>query len=356
MFGIVRPCRHRLCAPLRQSWMSHLCGLCLTLRDEHGHAARLATNYDGLLVSVLAQAQAPEGSPLRQAGRCALRRLARADVLDAQGEGARLSAAVSLLLAAGKMRDHVVDGDGVFAGRVSAAAGRRLADRWAHAGVQTSGAIGFDSSVLTLALDRQNEIEHASTRQGRLGPSLLEITEPTESCVAAAFAHTAVLAGKPHNAAALAEAGRHFGRLAHLVDAVEDLEADRASGAYNPLIATGTSVAEARRHCEGSALGIELAARDLDLADDRLVQALLVREVHRAVERTFAGPSVGGAGGFGGSGQYGPGEEPEQPPPGRQRGTGGGDDCCTLCACDCCVDASCCECGDCCEAADCCDC
>lgn len=56
---MVRPCRHGMCASLFKEWMAHLCGLCLTLRSEHGQSARLVTNYDGLLVSVLVEAQAP---------------------------------------------------------------------------------------------------------------------------------------------------------------------------------------------------------------------------------------------------------------------------------------------------------
>jgi hypothetical protein len=39
--------------------MAHLCGLCLTLRDLRGQNARFVTNYDGLLVSVLTEAQSP---------------------------------------------------------------------------------------------------------------------------------------------------------------------------------------------------------------------------------------------------------------------------------------------------------
>ncbi len=37
--------------------MAHLCGLCLALRGDHGQLARVVTNYDGLLVSVLTEAQ-----------------------------------------------------------------------------------------------------------------------------------------------------------------------------------------------------------------------------------------------------------------------------------------------------------
>lgn len=82
--------------------MAHLCGLCLTLRAEHGQAARLVTNYDGLLVSVLVEAQAPELSPRRKAGPCALRGMQTAEVVTARAQGARLAAAASLLLAAAR--------------------------------------------------------------------------------------------------------------------------------------------------------------------------------------------------------------------------------------------------------------
>src|SRR6516165_7199617 len=107
VFGIIRPCEHRLAGELREAWRAHLCGMCLSLRDDHGQLARLATNYDGLIISVLAEAQA-EGAPERRAaGRCALRRMRRADV--AAGDCARLAATVSLVLEAAKMRDHADD-------------------------------------------------------------------------------------------------------------------------------------------------------------------------------------------------------------------------------------------------------
>jgi hypothetical protein len=65
VFGIIRPCRHRLGGELGAAWQAHLCGMCLSLRDDHGQAARLATNYDGLVISVLVEAQA-EGEPQRR--------------------------------------------------------------------------------------------------------------------------------------------------------------------------------------------------------------------------------------------------------------------------------------------------
>ncbi|MYV97225.1 DUF5685 family protein, partial [Streptomyces sp. SID3343] len=90
MFGIIRPCRHRLSEKLQTEWMAHLCGMCLALRDDHGQAARVATNYDGLIISVLVEAQSerPTADGRRKAGPCPLRAMRRAEV--AMGEGARL--------------------------------------------------------------------------------------------------------------------------------------------------------------------------------------------------------------------------------------------------------------------------
>ncbi|MGX2998052.1 DUF5685 family protein [Streptomyces sp. JNUCC 64] len=284
MFGIVRPCRHRLGERLSEEWLAHLCGLCLALRGDHGQFARIVTNYDGLLISVLTEAQAaPDAGGRRRAGPCPLRGMRGASV--ARGEGARLAAAVSLVLAAAKTRDHVLDGDGVLARRPVAAAARRVAAHWDKAGRRTGADVGFDTAVLVAAVDRQTDVEALAGP----GTPLLTVTEPTETATAAAFAHTAVLAGRPDNAAPLAEAGRYFGRLAHLLDAVEDRDADAASGAWNPLTATGTDLVEARRLADDALRGIRLALRETEFTDGRLAHRLLAHELRTSVDRAFGG-------------------------------------------------------------------
>ena len=285
MFGIIRPCRHRL-GELGTAWQAHLCGLCLSLRDDHGQTARLATNYDGLVISVLAEAQAAGAPERRAAGRCPLRGMRKADV--AAGDSARLAATVSLVLAAAKLRDHAEDGDGALGRPGLRGAATALAARWTDASTRAGQRLGFEVAVLTGAVGRQAAVEAAAGP----GTPLLAVTEPTETATAAAFAHTAVLAGTRGNAAALTEAGRLFGRIAHLADAVEDLAADQASGTWNPLTATGADVAEARRLCEDALLGIGLALDEAEFTDDRLVRALLVGELTRSVRRVF-GPGGG---------------------------------------------------------------
>ncbi|OLZ73045.1 hypothetical protein AVW11_02945 [Streptomyces amritsarensis] len=282
MFGIIRPCRHRLGEGLRTEWMAHLCGLCLALRSEYGQFARVATNYDGLIVSVLTEAQSERtGGWRRAAGPCPLRGMRSADV--AQGEGARLAATVSLVLAAAKMRDHAADGDGLVGRRPVALAARRIAHTWDRAGIAGGARLGFDTSLLLGAVERQQDVE----RSVGPGGSLLTVTEPAETATAAAFAYTAVLTDRPGNAEPLAEAGRLFGRLAHLLDAVEDMDADEASGAWNPIAVTGADRAEVRRLCDDAVHGIRLALSDAVFVDDRLVRALLGGELERAVDRAF---------------------------------------------------------------------
>lgn len=407
VFGIVRPCTHRLSEGLRAEWMAHLCGLCLALRSDHGQFARIVTNYDGLIVSVLTEAQSERTTGWRRtAGPCPLRAMRTAPV--ARGEGARLAAAVSLVLASAKVRDHVADGDGLLRRRPVAAAARRVAAGWDRAGARTGAQLGFDTALLVDAVDRQTGIELIAGP----GTPLLTVTEPTETATAAAFAHTAVLAGKPQNAEPLAEAGRLFGRLAHLLDAVEDQEADAASGAWNPLTATGTSRAEARRLCDDALHGVRLALRDAEFTDGKLAHVLLAHELRQSVDRAFGttacshqpgavlldgtgGPSVARpAGSFGPvpgnpyapspGGPAGPPQPPPEPPRDRRglimgclvwaglactcqmccgtfedpwshqrrEGLCSQCDCGDVCdACDCCS-----NCGGCCDGCDCCDC
>jgi hypothetical protein len=299
VFGIIRPCSHSLTAKLREDWLSHLCGMCLALRDEHGHAARVATNYDGLLISALVEAQSPVASR-RNAGRCALRGMRKASV--AIGDSAQLAATVSLVLAAAKIRDHVDDRDGLYRTRPIAAGARVIARRWASGAQRAGGPLGLDTGALLTAVAQQRSLELAAVP----GTPLLALTEPTELATAAAFAHTAVLAGQPANAEPLAEVGRLFGRIAHLIDATEDLEPDRATGAWNPLLATGAGPVAAGRLARDAVHGIRLALAEVSFTRSSLVHALLVHELEHAVDRTF---------GSGDPGYYPPVIQPGKPPP-----------------------------------------
>jgi hypothetical protein len=208
--------------------------------------------------------------------------------------------------------------------------------------------------VLVAAIDRQVALEAAAVP----GSSLLLVTEPTETAVADAFAHAAVLAGRPENQAPLRDIGQLFGRVAHLLDAVEDYHDDLARGKWNPFAATQTPMHEARALCDDAVLGIELALADVEFTDGRLAQRLLTSEVRRAVSRIFKGstPQCGTPHGQQDPINFGPGApipggpfpggegEGETPDPGAKKKGGGLSGCICCCdGCDCC-----CECDDCC--------
>ncbi|GAA4642724.1 DUF5685 family protein [Gordonia humi] len=278
MFGLLQPCRHVLDDDLHDQWRAHLCGLCLSLRDGHGQAARLTTNTDAVMVSVLTAAQRGPTARTREAGPCPLRGMRRADVVVGSDPGVRLAAATSLALAAAKARDTVTEQRYALAApapvrsRMSAAAARALTRR----STRSAGLLDVDAILSTL--DAQAAIE-VSARD------LDALTEPTASACATVFASSADLAGSPRNRDPLTDIGTDFGRLAHLLDAVDDRAADDADGSFNPLTATQTSDGRALDRADLLADRIATRYRDLALHDDRLLKALLVDGVARAVRR-----------------------------------------------------------------------
>ncbi|MFC9996463.1 DUF5685 family protein [Nocardia sp. NPDC127526] len=218
------------------AWQTQMCGLCLGLRDGHGQLARAATNTDAIVLGVLTEAQQDRPAARTTAGPCPLRGMRRASVAPADSPGIQLAATASLLLGAAKIRDHVDDGD---TGRLSAGPLTRVSDRWRARAQAAAAPIDLDIEPLIAAIESQARLENSADSR------LDDLTAPTQLCAAELFAHTAILAGKPENADALREAGWHFGRIAHLADAIEDLDEDRERGRFNPLAATGTSAEQA---------------------------------------------------------------------------------------------------------------
>jgi hypothetical protein len=310
MFGVVRPCRRQLSDDLQAAWMSHLCGLCLTLRDHHGQWARFATNVDAVLVSVLVAAQAGAPAERRMAGPCPFRSMRRIEVPASTEAGPRLAAAVSLAAGATAVGDHIADGDGLLRRRPAAAIGQRVADRAVAAAERTGSGVGLGVALLEREAAAGRAREGGSAK-GRA--ALLDALAPTESAVSAVFTHTAVVAGCDDNRAPLVAVGRHFGRVVHLLDAVTDQADDARSGSWNPLTATGTSPTDAHRLCEDSRRHLRHALAEVrfaDTVDARLTRLLFGDGLGHAVDRAFA--STGAS-----PGPSRPGQRPDGRPDGR---------------------------------------
>ncbi|TLF98903.1 regulator [Nocardia cyriacigeorgica] len=283
MFGLLKPCAHSAAkyGVDPQQWQAHMCGLCLGLRDGHGHIARSATNTDAIVLSMLTEAQREGRVERTTAGPCALRGMRRAQVATADSAGIMLASTASLLLGSAKIRDHVEDGDTSVLTRRPMV---KVSTRWADAARRQARLIGFDVEPLVAALDSQADRE----RRAHL-LTLDELTEPAQLCAAEFFAHSAVLAERPDNIAPLREAGRHFGHIAHLADAIEDFETDRERGRFNPLVATGTGMPQAYDLLHQSDSRLRAAIAATDLGDRPAVRWMLLDPLHALVRRIGRG-------------------------------------------------------------------
>jgi hypothetical protein len=281
LFGMLAPCPSRTPDELKPRWMGHFCGLCLELRDDAGHFARLTTNYDALALSVLVEAQQGDDADSRNAGPCALRGMRRQRV--ATGEGPRLAATASLLLASAKIRDHVEDGDGLAARPGARGIAGLTADRLRAKATAIGGSIGLDTAPLFAAIEGQRGVE----ADAGLGTPLTAVTAPTEAATAALFAHAAHLGGRPENTEAFRTAGAAFGRLAHLLDAADDFEEDAERGAWNPLAATGSGIEDARSLAREALADMKRALQSARIVDATLTELLLDRYARHAFSKTF---------------------------------------------------------------------
>jgi hypothetical protein len=350
--GLLRPGHHHLNAELRERWRSHLCGLCLSLLAESGQPARLLTGYDVLLLSVLVEAQ--QGAlPRSAAGRCALRGFRPASVVAGSSGAMKLAAAGALLAGAAGLSDKVGDGD------VSRPL-RQVAQRSAHSFRESGGRVAAQVDLAETVFDDAETA--AREAEARPNATLNELLAPSAEAVGELFAHTARVADRPANESGLRRAGRAFGHLVHLADAIEDYHGDIAAGRFNPLAAAGISADDAYRLARSLAVEIRAGLSTVEMADPRLADVMFGPVLSAAVNRlkpvqpatesvSAAGVTLGVAalstsllGVFGG-GRWSRrrGYPPYDPGYGAGYGRGyrRGPSCCDLIACDCCVSEGC---------------
>jgi hypothetical protein len=222
------------------------------------------------------------GRPLpTQTSHCALRGQRRfaAAVVSPASPPAQYAATLALAAGATKIADHVADGDGWW--RWARPWANWLSGRWQRLGQGLGQPLGFDTRHLT------QQVAHQPAREAAVGQNFLFYAEPTELAVGSAFAHTAVLSGKPHNAPILQEMGRLFGRIMYLLDSYTDYTADQQGGQFNALAASypqadqQTLTAEARALFQTSYRALKTAFFQLDLPQPALARQLLVHQLKR---------------------------------------------------------------------------
>ena len=137
MYGLLKGACCSLSPDQRREWRAHQCSVCSALGQGFGQAARVATSWDGALLSVLWEAQLPGAEPRRSAMRCPLPPFRRHVVPDPGASGRRFARDITMLSAWAKAEDWLADGDVWWVRSRAHRAERELSD------------LGFDAQEVT---------------------------------------------------------------------------------------------------------------------------------------------------------------------------------------------------------------
>ena len=276
MFGVLKGARRTMKPEDKQELMRHVCGTCLSLRDNYGHAARITINYDAALLSVLCEAQS-EASTEQYTSHCPLRHEFKLDVVAPSSAAAEYAASIALTMGATKIEDHIEDNETFWHHLPTLSQG--VAQRWREASRKTAQALGFDSNRLIAQISRQAAIEATAEQD------FFYYAQPTELAVAAAFEHTATIAARAQNSSVLHEMGRLFGRIMYLLDSYEDYEEDLANNKFNALataFAPDEIDAQAERLFRQSHKALTQLFLQLDLPRPTLARKLLITQLKQS--------------------------------------------------------------------------
>ena len=217
MFGYVRPSLKRLSAEDELRFRAMYCGLCRTLGERCGLAARFILNYDFTFLALLLDDGDCE-EPVYS--RCIAHPFSRRGSIPPT-PAMELAADCSVILAWWQIQDALAD------------------ERGSHRAKYAAAAAALGPAYRRAAAARENF--DRATRQHLADLRQLE-AEKCPSIDRAADTFAALLrdigreVGDSVKARVLEQLLYHLGRWIYLVDAADDLEGDYASGSYNPLI------------------------------------------------------------------------------------------------------------------------
>ena len=218
MFGYVVPLRGELKVRELDAYQGIYCGLCHTLGRRYGFFPRLLLNYDfAFLAMVLAQPGEKVGLERRRCVACPF----RGKQVCPSRPGLDTAADESIILTYWKLRDSVAD-RGIFRGLPA-----RLLSLLLRRAYRKAALLRPDFDRQTVAcLEELHALEKDKT------PSL----DRTADTFARILAGAAPTTGEEVRDRALGQMLYHVGRWIYLVDAWDDLDGDRKSGSYNPLL------------------------------------------------------------------------------------------------------------------------
>ncbi len=217
MFGYVRPVRDELKCKDFDLYRATYCGLCRTLRQRYGLLAPMFLNFDFTFLALLLAPPEEKFTPCR--GRCHAKPLKKLPMCSGS-KALDLAADESIVLTYWKLRDGAED-DGLIGGFPQ----RMLSWLIAPAYRKASGICPDFDHTVRQCLDELSVLEQEKS------PSIDRTADTFARLLQAAAPHT----GDSRYDRPMEQLLYHLGRWIYLVDARDDLEEDRRSGAYNPL-------------------------------------------------------------------------------------------------------------------------
>jgi hypothetical protein len=205
------------------------CDTCKTLGSLYGQRSRLLLNHDTVFLAELLMEQSgqPEWNRAYRSFNC----LTLPKSEDAMPLPLQYAATAAVTIAHFHIADHQVD-SGLLRWRIAA---RYFSPTYRRAAARLR--------AWNFTLDKMTAILSTQTAREARAESLAHVAEPTASATAMIFSHGSRLMGRADLAANMYRLGHAFGYLAYMLDAFEDRERDRKSGAFNPFLELPASVA-----------------------------------------------------------------------------------------------------------------
>ena len=195
---------------------------------DYGTLTRPLVSVDAVLLGVVVDALQEEAASLASC-RCPIAPHRHRTTIDHDSTTMRFSAAAQVLLTDQWLADRATDG------RALARISRPLGARTVRRAWGVLDALGADLTGLIGLERRQEAVEAAGVME--------DASLPSESAVALVFSQIPQLPGctrlTPSQEDALTRLGAALGTIVYGVDALEDLEDDLRSGAFNPCLREG---------------------------------------------------------------------------------------------------------------------
>ena len=229
MFGYLAPLKSELKMREFEVYNAYYCAICHAVKRRYGEIPRLMLSYDAVFIAMLAEENGagPE-VPSFSTFRCMNNPLKKRNEA-AMSAGIDYAADVMVYLGWLSLKDGKNDKDAGSLWKETATSVGEVLLR--GAGRKASERLGEKARVCNecfedqriLETEKEESLDKAADATGRMMAELLDYCESD--------------GGKDDETSSIMrELGYHLGRYIYIIDAIDDLEKDRKSGSYNPLI------------------------------------------------------------------------------------------------------------------------